>query len=252
VQQIAYAYGLRTAQAGWTPELRRTFFSWFSQTVRWQGGNQFRGFLDQIRADALTRVPDAAERKTLEALSKFEPPAVAENVKPPVGPGRNYTTDDILAFAKDGLHRRNYARGRELFRAAACLNCHRFGNEGGGVGPDLTGSGSRYTLRDLIENLIEPSKVISDQYESSILTLKDGTTVTGRVTAEETGKLLVAANAFAPGDTTEVKLTDLKSRKPSPVSLMPEGLLNGMNPSEVLDLLAFLLSAGDPKSAVFR
>ena len=107
-------------------------------------------------------------------------------------------------------------------------------------------------MRDLIENLIAPSKVISDQYESSILTLKDGTTVTGRVTAEENGKLLVAANAFASGDHTEVKVSDLKSRKPSPVSLMPEGLLNGMNQNEVLDLLAFLLSAGDPKSAVFR
>ena len=252
VQQIAYAYGLRAAQTGWTPELRRTFFSWFASTAPWQGGNQFRGFLDQMRAEALTHVPDAAERKTLEALSKFAPPAVAENVKPPVGPGRNYTTDDIFAFAKDGLRQRNFARGRELFSAAACLNCHRFGNEGGGVGPDLTGSGSRYTLRDLIENLIEPSKVISDQYESSILTLKDGTTVTGRVTAEEAGKLLVAANAFAPGDHTELKLTELKSRKPSPISLMPEGLLNGMNQSEILDLLAFLLSAGDPRSAVFR
>jgi putative heme-binding domain-containing protein len=252
VQQIAYAYALRAAKAGWTPELRRTFFSWFASTAPWQGGNQFRGFLDQMRAEALANVPDAAERTVLEALSKFAPPAVAENVKPPVGPGRNYTTDDVFAFAQDGLRQRNFARGRELFTAAACFNCHRFGNQGGGVGPDLTGSGSRYTVRDLIENLIEPSKVISDQYESSILELKDGTTLTGRITAEESGKLLVAANAFAPGDHTEVKLADLKSRKPSPISLMPEGLLNGMNQSEVLDLLAFLLSAGDPKSAVFR
>lgn len=252
VQQIAYAYALRAAKTGWTPELRRTFFSWFASTAPWQGGNQFRGFLDQMRAEALANVPDAAERAVLETLSKFARSAGAEAVKPPVGPGRNYTTDDVLAFAKTGLHQRNFARGRELFAAAACFNCHRFGNQGGGVGPDLTGSGSRYTVRDLIENLIEPSKVISDQYESSILTLKDGTTVTGRVVAEENGKLLVAANAFAPGDQTEVKVSDLKSRKPSPVSLMPEGLLNGMNQSEVLDLLAFLLSAGDPKNAVFR
>jgi hypothetical protein len=50
----------------------------------------------------------------------------------------------------------------------------------------------------------------------------------------------------------EVKLSDRKSRKPSPVSLMPEGILSSMNPSEVLDLLAYPLSAGDPKSAVFR
>ena len=252
VQQIAYAYALRAAKTGWTPELRRTFFSWFASTAPWQGGNQFRGFLDQMRAEALANVPAAAERAVLEALSKFAPPAVAETVQPPVGPGRNYTTDAVFAFAKTGLHQRNFARGRELFTAAACFNCHRFGNQGGGGGPDLTGSGSRYTVRDLIENLIEPSKVISDQYESSILELKDGTTLTGRITAEESGKLLVAANAFAPGDHTEVKLGDLKSRKPSPVSLMPEGLLNGMNQSEVLDLLAFLLSAGDPKSAVFR
>ena len=252
VQQISYAYALRAARTGWTSELRRTFFSWFASTAPWQGGNQFRGFLDQMRAEALATVPDAAERKELEALSKFAPPAVAEPVKPPVGPGRNYTTDDVLAFAKTGLHQRNFARGRELFTAAACFNCHRFGNQGGGVGPDLTGSGSRYTVRDLIENLVEPSKVISDQYKSSVIELKDGTSVTGRVTSEEAGKLLIAANAFAPSDLTEVKVSDVKTRKASPVSLMPEGLINSMNPSEVLDLLAYLLSAGDPKSAVFR
>ena len=52
-QAIAYAYALREARAGWTPELRKTFFGWFPRTAKWSGGNSFRSFLNNIRNEAL-------------------------------------------------------------------------------------------------------------------------------------------------------------------------------------------------------
>ncbi len=252
-QQIAFAYGLRFARNGWTSGLRREFFEWFASTGPWQGGNQFHGFLDTIRTDALASVPDVNERTRLAALATPKA-AVATRavIHPPKGPGKTYSVDEIVAFAKNLQRGRNFERGHELFIAAACQACHRLGNEGGGVGPDLTGAGNRYTLRDLLENIVDPSKVISDQYESSIIGLKNGSTVTGRITGEEGGILQVATNPAAPGQITEVRNTDIQSRKASPASLMPPGLINSMNPDEIADLIAYILSGGDKRNKMFK
>jgi putative heme-binding domain-containing protein len=253
LQQIAYAYALRFAKTGWTPELRRAFFIWFASTGPWQGGNQFRGFLDQILKDALANVSDPSERKMLVALTVPKPStAVAQIITPPQGPGKNYTVDDVVAFAKDKMSGLNFKRGRDMFISAGCQACHRLGNDGGSIGPDLTGSANRYTLRDLVENIVEPSKVISDQYESSIIELKNGTVITGRVTGEEGGILQVVTNPAATSEITEVRNSEIKSRKVSPTSLMPPGLINGMNKDEVRSLIAYILSAGDQQHAMFK
>ncbi|WP_395740144.1 family 16 glycoside hydrolase [Prosthecobacter sp.] len=252
-QQIAYAYGIRFAKEGWTPVLRQEFFSWFASTGPWLGGNQFRGFIDTIRSDALASVPDVKERAKLAivAAPKIQNKAPAV-INPPKGPGKNYSVDEVVAFAKNLQRERNFERGHELFIAAACQACHRLGAEGGGVGPDLTGAGNRYTLRDLMENIVDPSKVISDQYESSIITLKNGSTVVGRITGEEGGILQVATNPAAPGQITEVRSAEVQSRKVSPVSLMPPGLINSMNQDEVADLIAYILSGGDKRNKMFK
>ncbi|MFM2167543.1 MAG: hypothetical protein RIS79_1914, partial [Verrucomicrobiota bacterium] len=253
VQQIAFAHTLRHARSGWTPELRREFFAWFLTTRQWQGGNQFRGFLDQIRADALANVPDSAERKVLNDLSTLKSlDANPVPIRPPRGPGKRYTTSDLPSFTADALKNRDFARGRELYIAAACQACHRLGNDGGGIGPDLTGAANRYTLRDLLENITEPSKVISDQYESTILEMKDGRTIIGRVTAEEGGILQIVADSSAPNRTIDLIKSDVKTRQVSPVSLMPPGLLDGMNRNEVLDLLAYILSGGQRSNTMFK
>ena len=251
-QQIAYAYALRFAKTGWTPELRRTFFGWFASTGPWQGGNQFRGFLDTILKESLANITDPAEREAFAAIATPAPAAVAvQDITPPQGPGKSYTVDEVSAFAKDNMGGLNFKRGRDMFVSAGCVACHRLGNDGGSIAPDLTGSANRYTLRDLVENIVEPSKVISDQYESSIIELKNGTLITGRITGEEGGILQVVTNPAATGEITEVRNADIKSRKVSPTSLMPPGLINGMNKNEVRNLIAYILSAGDQNHAMF-
>jgi putative heme-binding domain-containing protein len=103
----------------------------------------------------------------------------------------------------------------------------------------------------LVENIVDPNKVISDQYENSIIVLSDGSTVVGRITAEEGDLLHVATNPSAPGQLTMVHQGNIQSRQVSPTSIMPPGLLNAMNPDEVADLLAYILSGGDKKAKVF-
>ena len=131
--------------------------------------------------------------------------------------------------------------------------CHRIGNEGSsGVGPDLSGAGSRYSIRDLLENIIEPSAVISDQFGTEQIERSDGDPLIGRVVGEEDGELLVMANPFAPDDKTKVKTSAVKSRKPFNLSMMPPGLINSLNPEELQDLLAFILSSANPDDPMFR
>jgi putative heme-binding domain-containing protein len=249
-QQMMMAYNLRHATVGWTPKLRVEFFSWFARTAPWKGGNSFSGFLQNIRTETLARVPDAAERAALNALSKPTAPAFAAGALTPKGPGRNYTVAEATALAT-GLTGRNFAEGKGLFAATACIVCHRFNHDGGGIGPDLSGAGSRYSVKDLMENLVEPSKVISDQYDSQQFDLADGSTLVGRIVGEENGELLIMSNPFAPDEKTKVKSADVKSRKTYPISMMPPGLINALNPEELKNLTAYVLSGGNPQDKMF-
>ena len=251
-QAIAYVYALREARAGWTPELRKAYFGWFPRTHAWRGGNSFTKFLDNIRNEALNNVvADATERATLAEMSKKAPPTPPANLVAPKGPGKNYTTDDIVALAKDGLHRRDFAQGKAMFASTLCINCHHFAGDGGNIGPDLTGAGNRYSIRDFTENIVDPSKVISDQYGTEQIEKKDGSTVIGRVIVEENGKLFVMTSALAPDVQTTIDAADVKSRKPFNVSMMPPGLINSLNKDELLDLYAYVLSGGNEKDKAF-
>ena len=86
-------------------------------------------------------------------------------------------------------------KGRKMFGAAACFACHHFGNEGGMTGPDLTTAGARYNARDFLDQVINPSKEINEQFVPVVLTKTDGEKITG---------IIVNLN----GDTVQVN-TDL-------------------------------------------
>ena len=139
-----------------------------------------------------------------------------------------------------------------MYASTLCANCHKMKGDGGNIGPDLTGAGQRYTLADLMDNIIEPSKVISDQYGTDQLELKDGSTVVGRVIVEENGKSFVMTSALAPDALTTLDTAQIKSRKPFNVSMMPAGLINALNKEELLDLGAYLQSGGNPADKAFQ
>ena len=248
-QAIAYAAALRAATIGWTPDLRRAYFGWFPIAKSWKGGNSFPKFLDHIVDDALLTVPDPDRGAMKElAASKVTAPANTVAAK---GPGRNWTVDEVEKLVASGLKGRDFANGKAMYATTLCAACHKFAGDGGNIGPDLTGAGNRYTVRDLAENIIDPSKVISDQYGTDYIDLKDGGVVIGRVTGEEAGKLMVMASALAPNEVTQVPLANVKARKPWTMSMMPPGLINSLNEDELKDLIAYLLSGGNEKDKAF-
>jgi putative heme-binding domain-containing protein len=104
----------------------------------------------------------------------------------------------------------------------------------------------------LVESIVDPSKVISDQYAAVVFHKKNGDTLVGRIGNLNEDKVDVIEDMFEPGNMTAVKRSDIESMESSNVSPMPEGLLNTFKEDEIQDLAAYLLSRGDPKSPMFR
>ena len=130
--------------------------------------------------------------------------------------------------------------GRPLFEKQ-CAACHRFGALGKDVGPDLTTIASRFKKRDVLESIVLPSKVISDQYQAEMFELGDGKFVTG-VIVRETAAAVQVRTAESPDKPIVLAKAQIANRTPSTVSLMPAGLLDGLSQEEVANLLAFVLA----------
>ena len=138
------------------------------------------------------------------------------------------------------------------FGEIGCFACPRFANEGGAAGPGLTGAGGRFSPRDLLESIIEPSKTLSDLYAPIVIRLNDGDSLTGQIVYLGTETVQVSTDMLNPGETTKVARKDIKSIETSKVSPMPTGLLNSLAEEEILDLVAYVLSGGKSDNKMFR
>ncbi|MBC8290286.1 MAG: c-type cytochrome, partial [Planctomycetes bacterium] len=147
---------------------------------------------------------------------------------------------------------RDYEKGLRAFASSRCISCHRLGGEGGSTGPDLTNVAGRFSYKDLLEATVLPSKVISDQYRASIVETKKGQIITGRLLGEADGKLTILTDPIDITKTREIDKGEVEEITPSPTSLMPEKLLHPLNKEEVLDLIAYLMSRGNPNDPVFK
>jgi putative heme-binding domain-containing protein len=247
--QIWYAFCLRVAKAGWTPELRADYYRWFGRAQTWSGGNSFKKFLQNIEGEAWDATP-FDHRVLVEAAGARTPYAVPELPKP-TGPGKAWALEEVRALAQDGLKNRNFENGKKAFAATRCIVCHRFAGDGGATGPDLTQLAGRFNIEALTEAIMEPSKVISDQYRASTVATSAGKVIVGRIVSENDQQISVLTDPENSTKIVDIPKTDIDEVLPSKVSIMPADLLKPLNQDEVLDLLAYLLSRGDEKSGMF-
>jgi putative heme-binding domain-containing protein len=148
--------------------------------------------------------------------------------------------DEILAAQTKDEKGGAADAGRPLFEER-CAACHRFGGIGKDVGPDLTTITSRFKKKDLLDSILWPSKVISDQYQAEMFELADGKIVSGLIVRESAAAILVRT-ADAPDKPVAVPKAQIANRAPSTVSLMPEGLVDTLTPKQIADLLAFTMA----------
>lgn len=250
LQQYHYAFHLRNQKAHWTLEDRKTYFAWFDKARGWAGGASYPKFLNNIDREAFEAMPEA-DRILVEASGARKPYKAPELPKP-TGPGKEYSLDELLALSKSSLKGRDFKNGVKMYAAARCVVCHRFGGDGGATGPDLTQAAGRFNFKDVAEAIVDPSKIVSDQYKTTQVETKDGKAYTGRVVSLTDTDITLLID---PEDSTKlvtVKKANIEVQQLSSVSLMPKDLLKQLNENEVLDLMAYLLSRGNQNDPMFR
>lgn len=237
---LRYAAMLRNTTEGWDDDLRMQYWKWLNAADDRAGGFSLRGFIEQIKRDALTHVtkptgvPDAPP-----STPDITPIATA-----PTSSTLHAWTVDELASANDadgGV--RDLERGARIFREATCILCHRVGGEGATTGPDLTGAGGRFSRVDLLRAILEPSALVSDQYRDFAIELKDGDLIVGRIVADTPEYVEVRTNPLTE-DREKVRKSDIAQKTVLETSSMPRGLLDARTRTEVLDLLAYLQAGG--------
>jgi len=244
-------------KTGWTPALREAQLNWFVKAASYRGGSSFVKFIEFIRNDSLaTFTPEELSRhEKLIALAKNPPVKSAYENVGAIFAGRtpkNWTLEELSAAASTGMKGRNFENGRKMFGAAACFACHRYGNAGGMNGPDLTGAGGRYSPHDLLDQIINPSKEINEQFAPVVVTKTDGTTVTGVIVNLNGDTVQINTDLSDPDQRVGFDRKQVTSIEVSKVSPMPPMLLNMLSKEEVLDLVAFILSGGDKENAAFK
>ena len=131
-------------------------------------------------------------------------------------------------------------RGQKLFadvKGLACVKCHAVGGQGGAVGPELSGLAAKYNKDEIATSILYPSAKIASGYESLIVATKDGRVVTGVLKADTTSGLELED---ADAKRVRVELDDIEERRAGDVSIMPNGLAEGLQPKDFADLLAYL------------
>ena len=253
-QQTFYATMLSVAKNGWTPELHEKYFKWFNKAFSYKGGRSYVGFIDRARKMALKNVPEG-KFAYYDKLSGGELLSKNGNdiakVTYPKGPGRQWKLDNSVAAVEGKLTGRNFENGKNMYEAITCNRCHSMRGDGGSIGPDLTQLGTRFSTKDMLEAIIDPSKSISDQYAATHFTLKNGQSVVGRLTNEDATAYYVSQNPYEPEKTMKLLKKNVASHKYSPVSIMFGNLINSLNEEELKDLMAYLMAGGNEKNAVF-
>ena len=242
---------LRNATTGWEADDRETFFHILNDVEQTAiGGDGMPGFLKQIREAAVASL-SRSERNRLGDLVQRTDPAK----DPPVTKSRPHVRDwafgdigELLAAAgRSGV---SSERGRELFNAASCGRCHRVGLQGGVVGPDLTSVGSRFSQRDLLNSILEPSAVVAEKYRNVQVVTQAGKTIVGRVISRgdyRSPSMQIATDPLDATKVVEIRKVEVESHQESTISPMPKGLLSTLNADEIADLLAYLVSAASTR-----
>jgi putative heme-binding domain-containing protein len=135
------------------------------------------------------------------------------------------------------------ANGRVHFNKI-CASCHKMFGQGKSIGPDLTGS-NRDNLDYLLDNIIDPSRVVPAELRQSVLLLNDGRVITGTITRQDDKTMTIQTAT----DELHVAKDNVESSNQLQTSLMPEGLLSQLTGDEVRDLIAYLQSAGQVELA---
>ncbi len=166
-------------------------------------------------------------------------------------PRTEWKFEDLTPALAD-LKGRNYGNGKQMFQVATCVACHKLENVGNAFGADLTQLDVKKKPADVLKDILEPSFIINEKFQTFAFELSSGKVVQG-IILEETPKLVkIIENPLAKAEPLILKVSEIESRKKVPQSIMPKGLLDKLSREEILDLLAYVISRGNRNHELFR
>lgn len=253
-EQVHTIYCLRAIDKGWAHHERRQAVLWFDRAREFRGAVSMEGYIYFLWQAILEKLPPderaaAEERreKSIDERNKRNAALLteADAASPWRTDGGQMSFEELALYLEDdptAYSQGNAERGKWVFHRAKCANCHVFGSEGTGGGPDLSTVVKRLRRREILESIMYPSRVISDQYTTTNVELKNGETIAGLLIGESEKTLTLIS---ATGEKMELNKNKIAKRSPSKISIMPEGLIDTMNLHDLVDLFAFLEKGSD-------
>jgi putative heme-binding domain-containing protein len=156
----------------------------------------------------------------------------ASNYFKRAGTDKIYATQDILKLKPD------VAKGKSVF-ISRCANCHKWGNEGNTIGPDLSTIGKKFDNTALLDAIINPSAAIVFGYEPWLVNTKDGQSIYGFLLSENKQAIVIRDIA---GQKHIIDVVKIASKKKQEKSLMPDPVSNGLSEKDLADIIGFLKS----------
>ncbi len=168
-------------------------------------------------------------------------------------PRTEWKFEDLSAAVEEMKSGRSYGTGKQMFQVATCISCHKFNGVGNEFGPDLLKLDPKQQKPiEILRDMLDPSVRINDKYHTYLIELKSGKTVTGLILKEDKETIQLIENPLAKAEPITLKVSEVAERQKSPTSMMPKGLLDKLTRDEILDLVAYIYSRGDPKHMLFQ
>jgi len=266
-QQMDLVYALRTIKNGWTPAQKARLVDWFAQTPKWRGG--IAGTLNNLWNSSMQLMTDEERKAAAEKVPTLGAPAnagFARGAPAPAAPGAaagrgagpaggggggggggrgrgaGSPKEEILGNLLGNPGRGNGGapdldNGRQVF-TTTCAACHRFGETGNDIGPDLTDVRSRFTRRAILESIFFPSDVVDDRFAMWTFQLRGGDSKSGMIASEDDQKVVLKSGTEAP---VAIQKSQIVSRKKAEASLMPD-FTDTLTTQQLRDVVAFLLN----------
>lgn len=167
-------------------------------------------------------------------------------------PRTEWKMEDLAASVESLQGGRSYGNGLQVFKVANCVACHKIGDLGVAIGPDLTKLDPKVTSMEILTSLLDPSNKIEEKYQTYQILTEDGRALSGMILKETNDSIELIENPLAKADPVVISKDEIMERKKSPVSIMPKGLLDKLTREEILDLMAFLVARGNEKHELFQ
>ena len=171
--------------------------------------------------------------------------------------GREWKLAELSPSIQQLPEGRAFMVGKQLFKVANCVACHKLNNEGQVFGPDLAKLGTlanekkKHSPQYILESILNPSKDIDKKFQSQVFVLDTGKVITGMVVKETPKTFEVVIDPQSKGRPTVIQKSSIDDRTASKTSIMPLGLLNKLSREEILDLIAYVYARGDKSNSLF-